>query len=240
MKRVLPAIALIAGLSLAGCSSGGTDSTEAAKDSGGDSASQPPAEEAPQATQLDKDQLKKIIDSADVDGTTFKSMDAGAAPESGALGGLDDAEFEPAKCKSLANEVLNATLDSEGNTASGMSSDSTLTAALMSFPDESGATDHLKTIGKITDSCSDITVKMQGMEMKMSYKKFDAPVTGADVALGLTISMETDGQSTFNSDSVTARVGNNIVNTGTLSSEDDTKTPVKVAETFVESFKNAS
>lgn len=239
MKRALPAIALIAGLSLAGCSSGGTDSATAGDESGGDSASQPAAEEAPQATQLDKDQLKQILDSADVDGTSFESMDTEAAAGNGLLDALDDAEYEPAECKSLAMEVLDATQDSEGTTVSGMSSDNTLTAALMSFPDESGATDHLKTIGKITESCNNVTVKTQGIEMTMSYKEFDASVTGADDTLGLTMSMGTDGQTTFNSDSVTARVGNNIVSTGTLNSEGDTETPVKVAETFVESIKNA-
>lgn len=238
MNRVLPAIALIAGLSLAGCSSGGTDSAEAGNESGGDSAAQPAAEEAPQATHLDKDQLKQILESTDVDGTTFKPLDSEAATGSEAMKSLENAEYEPAKCKNLAMAVLNASQASKGTTVAGMSSDNTLTAALMSFADESAAADQLKLMGKVTGTCNDVTVKTQGIEMTMSYEEFDASVAGADDTLGLTISMGTDGQTAFSSDSVTARVGNNVVNTASLASA-DTETPAKAAEAFVEAVENA-
>lgn len=60
MKRILPAIALFAGLSLVGCTGGGDKPDQA--DSGGDS-SQAPAEETPQASKLDEAKLKEILES---------------------------------------------------------------------------------------------------------------------------------------------------------------------------------
>src|SRR5699024_3669783 len=70
MKRTLPAIALITGLTLAGCS-GGQDGGQ--DEDGSDSA-------AEEATQLDEATLKELLESTDAQGQSFTYIDTSEAP----------------------------------------------------------------------------------------------------------------------------------------------------------------
>ena len=237
MKRALPAIALIAGLALTGCS--GSDSEEAQSDGSGGEASQAAAEEAPQATQLDEDQLKKIIESTDANGQSFTSVDAGAASGSEAVKALESAEYEPAECKDLAMAALNAAEASSGTTLAGTSEDKSMSVSLTSLADEDAAGSQLKSSTQVAEKCSDVTVKSQGIEMKMSYESFDASVAGADETVGVRAEIGAGGQTVLNADTVTSRVGNNVVTAANIADTGDEDVVPKTAEAFVEALKNA-
>ncbi|MBM6591073.1 hypothetical protein [Brevibacterium sp. RIT 803] len=237
MKRVLPAIALIAGLALTGCSGTGSQDSQAEEAAG---AAQPAAEESPEVQQLDENQLKKIIESTDVDGQSFKSVDIGAASGSEALKALESAEYEPAECKDLAMSALNATQASNGTTLAGTSADNTMSVALMSLADEDAAGSQLKNSTKVAEKCSDVTIKSQGIEMTMSYESFDATVEGADESVGVRAKIGAGGQTVLDTDTVTSRVGNNIVTAANIADTGDEEAVPKTAKTFVDAVKNAN
>lgn len=216
MKRILPAIALIAALSMTACSGGGSDSESDGQ--GGDSGSQQEAEKTPEVTQLNEDQLKTILESTDIDGTSFKALDTSGMNGSDSVKALEDAEYEPAECKDMAMAALNASKAADGTAVAGMSSDNSLTAALTSFKDVAAAEDQMKTTSRITKECNDVKVKVQGTEMTMS----------------------TAGAPAFTSDSIVARAGNNIVNSGHLDQSDSKDAPTKTAEGFVKALQDAS
>lgn len=236
MKRVLPAIALIAGLALTGCS--GADSQDGQAEEAG-KAAQPAAEETPEAKQLDEDQLKQIIESTDVDGQSFKSVNIGEASGSEAIKALESAEYEPAECKDLAMTALNATEASKGTTLAGTSADNTMSVALMSLPDEDAAGSQLKSSTKVAEKCSDVTIKSQGIEMTMSYETFDATVDGADETVGVHAKIGAGGQTVLDTDTVTSRVGNNIVTAANIADTGDDDAVPNTAKTFIEAVKNA-
>lgn len=238
MKRVLPAITLIAALSMAGCSGGGSGSGDGAE--GSDSGSQQEAEKTPEVTQLNEDQLKKILESTDVDGTAFKPLDTSEVKGSDAAKALEDAEYDPPKCKDLAMAALNASEVTGATMVAGMTSDSKLTAALMSFKDVAAAEDQMKTSDHITKECNDVQVKIQGVEMTMKYETSEATVAGADDTLGTSMTVETAGASAFKSDSVIARVGNHIVNSASMDQDASEDTPTKASEEFVKALADAS
>src|SRR5699024_8178030 len=129
MKRTLPAIALITGLTLAGCS-GGQDGGQ--DEDGSDSA-------AEEATQLDEATLKELLESTDAQGQSFTYIDTSEASGSEALKALDNAEFEPSECKDLSMAALGAAEASDSTTVTGVSSDNTLSVGLVSLADEDAA-----------------------------------------------------------------------------------------------------
>ncbi|WP_209372292.1 hypothetical protein [Brevibacterium renqingii] len=234
MKRTLPAIALIAGLTLAGCS-GGQDSGQAQDRSGGDAA--PAAtEDAPQATQLDEATLKEILESTDAEGQAFKAIDTTAASGSEAMKALEKAEFEPSACKDLSMAALNAAEASDKVT--GVSSDNTLSVALVSLADEDAAGSQLAASTKVTEKCSDVTVKSQGIEMAMSFEPFDAEVAGADETVGVKATIDAGGQTILNTHSISARIGNNVVTAANVVDIEES-TVAKTAEAFVDAVANA-
>lgn len=242
MKRVLPAIALIAGLALTGCS--GTDSKDDQAEDAGSTAQPAPeetpgAEETPEAKQFDEDQLKEIIESTDVDGQSYKPFDTGAASGSEAIKALENAEYEPAECKDLALSSLNASEASNGTTLAGTSADNTMSVALMSSADEKAAGSQLKNSTKVAEKCSDVAVKTQGIDMTMNYETFDATVEGADESVGVRAKINSGGQTVLDADTVTSRVGNNLVTAANIADTGDEDSVDKTAETFVEAVKNA-
>lgn len=236
MKRVLPAIALIAGLALTGCSGSGSEDGQA-EDAGG--TAKPAAEETPEVQQLDEGQLKQIIESTDVDGQSYKSVDIGKASGSEAIKALKNAEYEPAECKDLAMSALNASEASNGTTLAGTSSDNTMSVALMSLADEEAAGSQLKSSTKVAEKCSDVTVTTQGIDMTMNYETFDATVEGADESVGVRAKINSGGQTVLDTDTVTSRVGNNIVTAANIADTGDEDSVSKTAKTFVEALKNA-
>lgn len=238
MKRILPAFALIAALSVTGCS-GNDSKSDQGHDSEDDSSSQDKAEQAPEMKQLDEDQLKKIIESTDADGTSFKYVDISGASDTDVSKLFKDAEFKPAKCKNLAMAAFDASQQGEGNTAAGSSSDNTQTVSLVSLKDADAAESQLKNSSSLTDACSNVSIKTQGMEMKMSHKQFDTTVAGADETLGLHASIDSGSQSTLESDMITSRVGNNLIIAANLGGSVDKKATAKTAETFVDAVANA-
>lgn len=233
MKRVLPAIALIAGLALTGCSGSGPAKEEAAGEQ------KSAAAETPEAKQLDEAQLKKIIESTNAGGQSFKSVDIGDASGSEAIKALESAEYEPAECKDLAMSALNASESSNGTTLAGASADNTLSVALMSLADEDAAGSQLKNSTKIAEKCSDVTIKSQGIERNMSYETFDATVDGADETVGVRANIEAGGQTVLNTDTVTSRVGNNIVTAANIADTGDENIVPDTAAAFVDAVKNA-
>ncbi|GAA1845606.1 hypothetical protein [Brevibacterium marinum] len=235
MKRAFPAIALIAGLSLTGCT--GNDSQDDGAEE--DSTAQPASDEAPEATVLDEDQLTEVIESTEVDGQSYTTFDMSAASGSDAVKVLQTSEFEPAECKDLSMAALNVAQQSKGNTVGGISSDKTLSVALTSFSDVADAGSQLKSSSTVTEVCNDVTVRSQGIEMKMSYETFDAEVPSADETVGVRAEISAGGQTVLNADTVTGRIGNNIVTAANVADTDDETTVPQTAEAFVEAVKTA-
>jgi hypothetical protein len=235
MKRILPAIALIAGLSLVGCS-GGQDGGDKQQHGGDAGAEQ--TEEAPQPKKLDETQLKDILESTDADGLSFKPIDTSGASGSEAIKALEKAEYEPSECKDLSMAILNANEASDNTTVNGVSSDNTMSVGLVSLNDDEVAVDHVKTSSAMSDRCGDVTMKSQGIEMHMKFEPFEANVAGADETVGVKATIEADGQTFLNSNSITARVGNNVVTAANVTDVDESKVS-KTAESFVDAVQNA-
>ncbi|EKU46428.1 MULTISPECIES: hypothetical protein [Brevibacterium] len=236
MKRLLPAITLTAVLALAGCTGGGSSDSA---DSGQDSGSQPAAEETQAAKQLDEAALTNIIETTDFDDKTFKPVDTGAVTGGEAAKALEQAEFEPAECKDLAMAGLNAAQTSGATTVAGVASDNSMGLGFSSFPDEQATTEQFSTFGQMAETCGDVTMTMQGMEMQMTVETFDAAVPGADESLGINMSMGGGGQQMPSTDTVYARTGNTLVSAANMAPGGDQEDAVKLAETAVEAVKNA-
>lgn len=233
MKRILPAIALFAGLSLVGCTGGGDKPEQA--DSGADS---PAAEAQPEAEKLDEAQLKKVLDSTQVDGQSFKAVD-GAGNANGEMAkALESSEFEPAKCKDITLDLINSNITSGGTTVAGASSDNVLSASLSSFDNADDAQSQLDGTEKIVEECSDVKMKTAGMEMSLKYSTFDAEVAGADETAGVVASVEAGGQTATEIRIVTARAENNLVSVTNIADVEEA-TVTKAADTFVEAVKKA-
>ena len=233
MKRILPAIALIAGLSLVGCTGGGDKPDQA--DGGGSSSA---AEAQPEAEKLDEAQLKEILESTQVDGQSFKAVDGAGNASSEATKALESSEFEPAKCKDITMNLLNANLAAKGTTVAGTSSDNILSAALSSYDDMDGAQTQIEGASKIAEECSDVKIKTAGVEMSRKYKTFDAKVDGADETSGIVASVEAGGQTAMNLRMVYALVDNNVVAVSNIADVEEA-TVTNAADALVESVKNA-
>lgn len=240
MKRVLPAIALIAGLTLAGCS--GTDS---AKDSSApetkDAAAEETTEAAAPAKQLTEDQLKSIVDSTKAGSASFKSLDAGASAEALGAGAemIKDAEISPAECKAVTMGSLNAAQASNGTTVAGISSDNAMSVGLSSFADEKAVSDQFSNSSSAPEKCKEVTLNLQGTEMKISYETFDATVEGADETIGLKSTSSAAGQPGVTTSTVVSRVGTNIVSVVNMTPGADDQVAIDGAGAFVEAVKNA-
>ncbi|SDT00650.1 hypothetical protein SAMN04489752_3098 [Brevibacterium siliguriense] len=233
MKRILPAIALFAGLSLVGCTSGGDKPNQA--DGGGES---PGAEAQPEAKKIDEAQLKKVLESTKVDGQSFKAVD-GVGDANGEMAkALESSEFEPAKCKDITLDLINSNIASGGTTVAGASSDNVLSAGLSSFDSVDDAQSQLDGTAKIAEECSDVKMKTAGMEMSLKYSTFDAEVAGADETSGVVASVEAGGQTATEIRIVTARAENNLVSVTNLADVEEA-TVTQAASTFVEEVKKA-
>lgn len=235
MKPVFLAVALIAGLSLTGCS-GADSQTGSAEET--DTAAKPTAEEPPQVTRLDVNQLKQIIESTEVDGRTFKTHDVGAVSGSEAAKADDTADYEPAECKQFSMAAPNATEAGNGTALSGVSSDSTMSVELISLADETAAGSQLAHSTELAEACSEVTVKSQGMETTMSYATFDVTVAGADESVRVRAAIDAGGKAVLNSDTVTSRVGDTIVTIASLADTADEQVVTTTAEEFVASVNN--
>lgn len=233
MKRILPAIALFAGLSLVGCTGGGDKPEQA--DGGGES---PAAEAQPEAKKLDEAQLKEVLESTQVDGQSFKAVD-GAGDANGEMAkALESSEFEPAKCKDITLDLINSNIASGGTTVAGASSDNVLSAGLSSFDSADDAQSQLDGTAKIAEECSDVKMTTAGMEMSLKYSTFDAEVAGADETAGVVAAVETGGQTATEIRIVTARAENNLVSVTNLADVEEA-TVTKAADAFVESVTKA-
>lgn len=136
--------------------------------------------------------------------------------------------------------ALNATEASNGTTLAGTSADNTMSVALMSLADEDAAGSQLRNSTKVAEKCSDVTIKSQGIEMTMSYESFDAAVEGADETVGVHAKIGAGGQTVLDTDTVTSRVGNNIVTAANIADTGDEEAVPKTAKTFVDAVKNAN
>lgn len=233
MKRILPAIALFAGLSLVGCTGGGDKPDQA--DGGGESSA---AEAQPEAKKLDEAQLKEILESTKAEGQSFKAVD-GAGDANGEMAkALESSEFEPAKCKDITLDLINSNIASGGTTVAGASSDNVLSAGLSSFDSADDAQSQLDGTAKIAEECSDVKMTTAGMEMSLKYSTFDAEVAGADETAGVVASVETGGQTATEIRIVTARAENNLVSVTNLADVEEA-TVTKAADALVEAVKKA-
>lgn len=240
MKRALPAIALIIGLGLAGCSGGGS----APADSGDGAQAEKTEAAAPAAVQLDKAALTTIVESTKVGDASFTAIDLGAddsgtSAMSTAAKTLESAEFTPSECKDISIAALNSAAASNGTTVAGMSSDNTLAVGLSSFADASGAETQFKSAGLAADKCKSVTMKVQGMEMTLGYELFDATVAGADDSVGVSTTMAMGGTAAFTTTAVTSRVGNTVVNLTNMKADADQGELTDGAAAFVDAVKTA-
>lgn len=238
MKRPLLAIALTSALALTGCTGGSADSGSA--DTGQGSGGSTAAEETPQPVQLDEAALTDILESTSVDGTTFTSIDLSSATDNPATAVLDQAEFDPAECKTVVTAALSAAQESEGPSVAGVSADSTMTLGLASFPDDQAAASQVATSSSITQACGNVTMTVQGMEMTMSSTPVDAAVSGADESYGSQTSVETGGQSALSANTVVARVGSTVVTAATVAETATEQDAIATAEAAVAAVRNAN
>ena len=234
MKRILPAIALIAGLSLTGCTGG--DQNADKQDGSGDSS--PAAEQTPEAKKLDEAQLKDILESTSAEGQSFKVVEGAGQANSESVKAIEGSEFEPAKCKDITLDILNANLASDGTTVAATSTDNVLSAGITSFDDPKGPQTQLDGVSKIAEECSDVKVKTAGLEMTMNYKTFDPEVAGADETAGVVASFNAAGQTAMEMRMVYAQIGNNLVSVSNVADVEEA-TVTKTADAFVKAVKNA-
>lgn len=230
MKRILPAIALVAGLSLAGCTGGGEEPEQTA-DGGSSSA----AEAQPEAEKLDEAQLKEIFESTQADGQSFKK--GGATGEMAKA--LEGSKFEPAKCKDITLNLINSKLVEGGNSVAGASNDNVLSAGLSSFDSVDDAQTQLDGTEKVAEECSDVKLTTAGLEMQVKMKASDPDVAGADETAGIVASVETGGQTATEIRYVAARVDNNLVAVTNVADVEEA-TVTNAADAFVVSMKKAS
>src|SRR5699024_11458698 len=91
-----------------------------------------------------------------------------------------------------------------------------LSVGLVSLADEDAAGSQLRTSSKVTEECSDVTIRSQGIEMSMDFEPFDTEVAGADETVGVKATLDAGGQTVLNTNSISDRVGNNIVTAATV------------------------
>ncbi|WP_152348480.1 hypothetical protein [Brevibacterium sp. CFH 10365] len=229
MKRILPAIALVAGLSLAGCTGGGDEPDQTA-----DGGSSTATEAQPEAEKLDEAQLKEILESTQADGQSFK--DSGATGEMAKA--LEGSKFEPAKCKDITLNLINSKLVQGGTTVTGASNDNVLSAGLSSFDSVDDAQMQLDGTENVAEECSDVKLTTAGLEMQVKMEASDPDVAGADETAGIVATVETGGQTATEIRYVAARVDNNLVAVTNVADVEEA-TVTNAADAFVESVKKA-
>lgn len=229
MNRILLAIALVAGLSLAGCTGGGDEPDQTA-DGGSSSA----AEAQPEAEKLDEAQLKEIFESTQAEGQSFK--EGGATGEMAKA--LESSKFEPAKCKDITLNLINSKLVQGGTSVAGASNDNVLSAGLSSFDSVDDAQTQLDGTEKVAEECSDVKLTTAGLEMQVKMKASDPDVAGADETAGIVASVETGGQTATEIQYVAARVDNSLVAVTNVADVEEA-TVTNAADAFVESVKKA-
>src|SRR5699024_398538 len=169
---------------------------------------------------------------------SFTYIDTSEASGSEALKALDNAECEPSEWKDLSMAALGAAEGSDSTPVTGGSSGKSLPGGLGSRADEGAAGAQRRTSSKVTEECSDVTIRSQGIEMSMDFEPFDTEVAGADETVGVKATIDAGGQTVLNTNSISARVGNNIVTAANVVDVDEA-TVSQTAEAFVDAVSSA-
>lgn len=206
-----------AGLVLSACG-GGTDDAAgtdtAAEEQGG--AEEASAEDAPAddaAAPATEDELLAAVEAG---GFTAEASATGDLGE--AAGAMGDLTVEPQECEVFMNAAVAAAQDTETIVVVGTPSDpaaGTFGGAI-GYPSVDEADTAISTNTEALDTCSDITVSMQGMEISSSTTAVDATVEGADSVFASEVAMDISGQA-MTTTSVQAQKGSAIITVSSTS-----------------------
>jgi hypothetical protein len=190
-----------AGLALSACGGGG------AAEGGGTGEDTTASEEAGAEDSGGEDDLTAAVEAG---GFEAQSADqAGAEELNSAMGELS---VEPAECEVFMNAATAAIDDSDVTAVVGTPTgqESTTIGGAMGYPSADEATEMLSSSSGMIDSCGEMTITAQGMEMTSSTTAVDATVDGADQVVATEVDMDVAGQS-VSTLSVQAQKGNAII-----------------------------
>ena len=209
-----------AGLALSACGGGGSAeggdtgedtaaSEEAgAEESGGEDAG---GEEAEAAAYTEDD----LIAAVQAGGFEPQTQSAEESPE--IAGSMADMEVEPAECKVFMSAAAAAVDDTDATIVIGAPSDgSTTIGGALGYADESAAADMLSSSTGMLDTCSDMSISAEGMEMTASTSEVDASVDGADQVVATEMAMDVSGQE-MTTTTIQAQKGSAIISVASSS-----------------------
>lgn len=202
-----------AGLALSACGGGGAaegsdtgEDTTASEEAGAEEAGSEDAGAAEAAAYTEED----LTAAVEAGGFEAQSADqAGVEELNSAMGELT---VEPAECEVFMNAATAAIDDSDVTAVVGTPSgqESTTVGGAMAYPSADAATEMLSSSSGMIDSCGEMTITAQGMEMTSSTTGVDATVDGADQVVATEVDMDVAGQS-VSTLSVQAQKGNAII-----------------------------
>lgn len=222
MRLAVVSACVGAGLVLSACGGGGDDVAGAdtaaeeqggAEDAGADHTSADDTSADAAAAPATEDDLVAAVEAG---GFSAQVTDTGELGE--AAGAMGDMTVEPQECEVFMNAAMAAAEDTETTVVVGTPSDPAAGSfgGAIGYPSADDASGAMQTNSGALDTCSEITVSGQGMEISSSTTEVDASVDGADDVFASEVSMDLSGQS-MTTTSVQAVKGSAIVTVTTTS-----------------------
>lgn len=223
MRLAVVSACVGAGLVLSACGGSGdvaeTDTSAeeqtGAEDSGADeSGDDAAAEDA--AAPVTEDELLAAVEAGGFSAQVIDTGDA-SGTEAAAVG-LDDSAVEPKECEVFMNAAAVSMDDTDITLVMGGPSDSSVGTfgGAIGYPSADDAAGAMKTSSGSLDTCGEMTVTSQGMEINSSITELDASVDGADEVFASEITMDMSGQS-MTMTSLQALKGSTVVTVGASS-----------------------
>jgi hypothetical protein len=204
-----------AGLALSAC--GGAGSAESGDTGEDTSASQEDGAEGGEAGAEDAGAAEAAVYTEDdltaaVEAGGFEAKTADTAGVDELNSAMGEMNIEPAECEIFMNAAAAAVEDGEATVIVGTPNGGaqTTTGGAMGYPSADAAADMLSSSTGMLDSCGEMTMTMQGMEMPSSTTEVDASVDGADQVVATEIEMDVSGQ-TISTTSVQAQKGSAVI-----------------------------
>ena len=207
-----------AGLALSACGGGGSaeggdtgEDTAASEEAGAEESGGEDAGAAEAATYTEED----LTAAVEAGGFEPQTQSAEESPE--IAGSMADMEVEPAECKVFMSAAAAAVDDTDATIVIGAPSDgSTTIGGALGYADESAAADMLSSSTGMLDTCSDMSISAEGMEMTASTSEVDASVDGADQVVATEMAMDVSGQE-MTTTTIQAQKGSAIISVASSS-----------------------
>lgn len=200
MRLAVVSACVGAGLVLSACGGGADEAAEGdaateqlSADDG--AAEQDPADEGGADTAAAPATEEDLVAAVEAGGYTAQVTDNSEL--SGATGAMGDMTVEPEECEVFMNAALTAAEDTDTTIVMGMPADTAAgsVGGATGYPSADAAASTLETNAESLDTCSDISVTMQDMEIATSTTEVDAEVDGADRVFATEVEMDVSGQS---------------------------------------------